>query len=165
MAGWTSTDRENIIWDGTLEAKNKIKSNNLDVNNIGAMSTYSGDETADDISITPSSPGALITFGRLSNTASNGTTVKMRNRGGDKGIVFNQGTVVISTLTLPTGITTGAILEARSTTAGFLPPKMTAAQMVAIANPPDALMVWNTSSSALMVASGAAWYRVTLTVT
>jgi len=45
----------------------------------------------------------------------------------------------------PTTINASSMLEIESTTKGFLPPRMTNAQMKAIANPTEGLMVYNTT--------------------
>lgn len=53
-----------------------------------------------------------------------------------------------------------AILEAYSTTKGFLPPRLTTTQRDAVSAPATGLMVYNTTTSALNVYSGAAWGAV-----
>jgi hypothetical protein len=50
-----------------------------------------------------------------------------------------------------------AILQAASTTRGFLPPRMTNAQMVAIATPASGLMVYDTTNNKLNVYDGTNW--------
>jgi hypothetical protein len=54
-----------------------------------------------------------------------------------------------------------AILDAASTTKGFLPPRMTTAQRDAITTPPAGLMVYNTSTNKLNFYNGSAWEAVT----
>ena len=53
-----------------------------------------------------------------------------------------------------------AILQATSTTKGFLPPRMTNAQMVAIATPAAGLMVYDTTNNKLNVYDGTNWVAV-----
>ena len=53
-----------------------------------------------------------------------------------------------------------AILEAVSTTQGFLPPRMTNAQMIAIATPASGLMVYDTTNNKMCVYDGTAWQNL-----
>lgn len=50
-----------------------------------------------------------------------------------------------------------SILDITSTTKGFLPPRMTAAQRLAIASPAASLFVWDTDSLRFMAHNGTAW--------
>jgi len=50
-----------------------------------------------------------------------------------------------------------AVLEVTSTTAGFLPPRMTTTQQNAIGSPASGLVLYNTSTNKLMVWNGSAW--------
>ncbi len=50
-----------------------------------------------------------------------------------------------------------AMLEVKSTNKGFLPPRMTDAQMEAIANPADGLSIYNTDVNALCYYNGTDW--------
>jgi len=54
-----------------------------------------------------------------------------------------------------------AALEVNSTTKGFLPPRMTAAQRDAITNPATGLFIYNTSTNQLNFYSGTSWERIT----
>jgi hypothetical protein len=54
-----------------------------------------------------------------------------------------------------------ALLDVTSTTAGFLPPRMTTAQRDAISSPAAGLMVYNTSTNKLNFYNGTAWEAVT----
>lgn len=54
-----------------------------------------------------------------------------------------------------------AILEAVSTTKGFLPPRLTTTQRDAIASPPAGLTVYNTTTNKLNFYNGSAWEAVT----
>lgn len=53
-----------------------------------------------------------------------------------------------------------ALVTLNSTTQGFLPPRMTNAQMVAIATPAAGLVVYDTTNNKLNVYDGTAWIAV-----
>jgi hypothetical protein len=53
-----------------------------------------------------------------------------------------------------------AILDAASTTKGFLPPRMTTTQRNAISTPPAGLVIYNTSTNVLNFYNGSAWGAV-----
>jgi hypothetical protein len=53
-----------------------------------------------------------------------------------------------------------ALLDVSSTTKGFLPPRMTNAQMVAIATPAAGLVVYDTTNNKLSVYDGSTWIAV-----
>jgi hypothetical protein len=57
-------------------------------------------------------------------------------------------------------LTASAVLEATSTTKGFLPPRMTNAQMVAITTPAAGLVVYDTTNNKLNVYDGSNWVAV-----
>lgn len=54
-----------------------------------------------------------------------------------------------------------AALDITSTVAGFLPPRMTAAQRDAISSPAEGLMVWNSDTHKINCWNGSAWKVVT----
>ena len=56
-----------------------------------------------------------------------------------------------------------AILQANSTTQGFLPPRLTTAQILAITSPAEGLQVYNTDLKTICFYNGTAWQRVTST--
>lgn len=58
-----------------------------------------------------------------------------------------------------TGVSASAILEATSTTKGFLPPRMTNTQMEAISSPAQGLQVFNTTDSSIATYTGRYWGR------
>ena len=60
-----------------------------------------------------------------------------------------------------TSVSTSAILQADSTTQGFLPPRMTTTQKNAIGTPAQGLMVFDTTLVKLCVYSGTAWETIT----
>ncbi|MBC7743883.1 MAG: hypothetical protein H7096_02135, partial [Flavobacterium sp.] len=53
-----------------------------------------------------------------------------------------------------------SILELRSTTAGFLPPRMTTTERNAVVTPATGLLVYNTSTSQLNYYNGTAWQPI-----
>jgi hypothetical protein len=59
-----------------------------------------------------------------------------------------------------TAAVASSILELSSTTKGFLPPRMTNAQMVAIATPAAGLVVYDTTNNKLNVYDGTNWVAV-----
>lgn len=54
-----------------------------------------------------------------------------------------------------------AILEADSTTLGFLPPRMTGTQRDAISSPTAGLVIYNSTTNKLNVYTGSGWEAVT----
>jgi hypothetical protein len=50
-----------------------------------------------------------------------------------------------------------ALLDVASTTAGFLPPRMTGTQRDAISTPPNGLMIYNTTTDKLQVRAAGSW--------
>lgn len=62
-----------------------------------------------------------------------------------------------SAIDLSSGIPASAVLEARSTTKGFLPPRMTTTQRDAIATPATGLQIYNTTTNENNTYNGTAW--------
>jgi len=56
-----------------------------------------------------------------------------------------------------------ALVDITSTTMGFLPPRMTDAQMAAIASPAEGLVVYNTTRHCMMYYSSGAWISFSVT--
>lgn len=52
---------------------------------------------------------------------------------------------------------TSAVLDVASTTKGFLPPRMTTAQVTAVATPADGLMVYDTDTDTIKLRANGAW--------
>lgn len=92
----------------------------------------------------PSSPGSTLFW--------NGTQWITSNTG-----VFSDGTHVGINTSAPDN---SAILDLSSTTKGFLPPRMTAAQRNAIVSPAEGLMIYNTTTKCLDVWSNSSWFSM-----
>jgi hypothetical protein len=56
--------------------------------------------------------------------------------------------------------TSSAVLEANSTSKGFLPPRMTNSERNAISNPAEGLMIWNTTENEINVFNGSLWINM-----
>jgi len=69
---------------------------------------------------------------------------------------FTIGSVGIGT----SSIHSSAILDLTSTTKGFLPPRMSDAEMNAISSPATGLMVWNNDIGSLFVFDGGSWRKI-----
>jgi hypothetical protein len=74
-----------------------------------------------------------------------------------RGIEVTNGGAYINT----TSVQVSAILQADSTTKGFLPPRMTTTQKNAIASPATGLVVYDNTLNKLSVFTGATWETVT----
>ena len=55
---------------------------------------------------------------------------------------------------------TSAVLEANSTSRGFLPPRMTNSERNAISNPAEGLIIWNTTENEINVFNGSLWVNM-----
>lgn len=79
-------------------------------------------------------------------------------------IIFNDAGGGVLIKLSPEGTkSSSAILEAQSTTQGFLPPRMTTTQKNAISSPATGLIVFDTTLAKLCVYTGAAWQTITST--
>jgi hypothetical protein len=63
-------------------------------------------------------------------------------------------------MSVATGVNASAVLQADSTTKGFLPPRMTTAQRDLISSPAAGLMIYNTSTNVLNFFNGSVWGAV-----
>lgn len=61
--------------------------------------------------------------------------------------------------TLVAGVPISSVIECQSTTRGFVPPNMTAAQMNAIVTPYNGMTVYNTDVNAIFVYTNGAWVQ------
>jgi hypothetical protein len=59
-----------------------------------------------------------------------------------------------------TGVNASAVLQADSTTKGFLPPRMTTAEINLIGTPADGLVVYNTTIGHLCVRAAGVWHKL-----
>ena len=87
--------------------------------------------------------------------ASNGSNVFLSTDGARINTIANYG-MALGTLGV-TSASASAILEAFSTTKGFLPPRMTTTQKNAIATPATGLMVYDTTLNLISVYNGTTW--------
>lgn len=95
-------------------------------------------------------------FGGLPNGASQYTQVEIYASGSEIARVTSGGMVVAGT-----SLNAAAVLQADSTTKGFLPPRMTTTQKNNISSPAEGLMVYDTTLHKLSVYTGSAWETVT----
>lgn len=80
--------------------------------------------------------------------------------------IVNEGVTVVAHQAASVSPATSAILEVQSTTKGFLPPKMTAAQRGAVGTPTAGLIVYQTdggTAAGLYIYDGSSWRKLTWT--
>jgi hypothetical protein len=113
-------------------------------NNLDAEAALTWDKTNDRLGIGTATPGYNV---EVVGTAAVSGAVTLS-----------------STLTGTTGIGIGtssvnskAVLDVVSTSKGFLPPRMTGAQLDAISSPPTGLTIFNTTTNALNYFNGTGW--------
>jgi hypothetical protein len=75
----------------------------------------------------------------------------------------NSGTIIQNTSFGGTAIAASALLEVQSTTKGFLPPRMTTAERVAISSPANGLIVFDTDVQNLCYRRDSTWVQVSFT--
>ena len=73
------------------------------------------------------------------------------------GAITNSGKVIVGA---SSAASASAVLEASSTTQGFLPPRMTATQRDAISSPAAGLTIWNATDVELQVYNGSLWVNM-----
>ena len=71
-------------------------------------------------------------------------------------VVASDGKIGIGT----TSPANSALLDVNSTTAGFLPPRMTSTQRDAISSPEEGLVIYNLTTKKLNFYDGTAWEQV-----
>ena len=142
-------DTYNVLINTTTDAGYK-----LDVNGTARVTS------------TLSSGGQIIaSFGFLQIGANANVFPGLINHMGANQAVLGLNTTRINAQTdLSVGFIGGAdasaVIETRSTTKGFLPPRMTNAQMLAIATPAEGLMVYDTTNRKLCCYDGVTWQNL-----
>lgn len=122
------------------------RSNNDTIYPTGAINVYSSQDWNG-----TGSRGTVIDFETIVNAGGNRLRrVRVDQNGA---LLVGGGTVANSS----------AILEAASTTKGFLPPRVTTAQKNAIASPEPGLIVYDTSLGKLCVRGASAWETISST--
>jgi hypothetical protein len=104
--------------------------------------------------------GGIGTTGSTTRMYFNGNNAYFRLNNGTNDILnVNEAGVLVSLENqgIPTA---SAILEAKSTTKGFLPPRMTTTQRDAIASPATGLQVYNTTTNTSDYYNGTAWVSI-----
>lgn len=116
----------------------------------------------------PFGTGASYDFG-ISFDGNRTMNIYSKSAGNDDAIIFSTGATptekmkMVSNGSLGIGTSSpnaSALLDVTSTTKGFLPPRMTNAQMVAITTPASGLMVYDTTNNKLNVYDGTNWVAV-----
>jgi hypothetical protein len=144
----------NVLINTTTDAGFK-----LDVNGTARVKGL-GTTTAITFSVQNSSSTNLLTVtdaGSFATTTSNFSSVVTNNSNSF------QVTGSIAAIRVGSSITiaSSSILQADSTTQGFLPPRMTTTQKNAIASPAAGLVVYDTTLGKLCVRGAAAWETIT----
>jgi hypothetical protein len=102
---------------------------------------------------------AVATIGAITDTGSALTMLQFRGAGYNFTDLGTNGFVIQSS-GYGTSATPSAILQVDSTTKGFLPPRMTNAQILAIATPAEGLVAYNTTISHLCVYQAGGWVKI-----
>ena len=109
--------------------------------------------------------GALAALTADASSGANGITleasfvsggfgpIKFQAGGSERVRIASAGNVGIGT----SSPNSNALLDVSSTTAGFLPPRMTTAQQALILTPPNGLMLYNTTTDKLQVYAAGVW--------
>jgi hypothetical protein len=143
----TASARLHVRGDGTnpiLRLENGAGAQVASVNNAG-------DLNAREI-------GASVGFFAPNSTEVRGTYIRAR---ASTFLNFSDGTqgILIDSAS-GTSASASAILQANSTTKGFLPPRMTTTQVNAIASPATGLVVYSTTENALCLYNGSSWRKL-----
>jgi hypothetical protein len=147
-------------------------SGNITINsqsvNVTLQTSTSG--TFNGASIITNTSGGNVNIGTALSSSGGGVKYFASNNGANGYHKWYYNQVQYAQLSLAnfllddSGTITGAastILQANSTTKGFLPPRMTTAQKNAITTPPTGLIVYDTTLNKLALYTGAAWETVT----
>lgn len=110
------------------------------------------------------SPDALNAVGgaKITSYDANGNASIIASNNGNRSIVLRglgaSGAVLIGNITTGNGTAYSAILQADSTTQGFLPPRMTTTEKNAIASPAAGLVVYDSTDNKHYGYDGSTWY-------
>jgi hypothetical protein len=141
-------------WSGTAVAIEKGGTGLTSAGNNGQVltSTDSGTLTWTTIDASTLSGTTLKSTISGSSLTSVGTIASLTT-----GAITNSGKVIVGA---SSAASASAVLEASSTTQGFLPPRMTKAQRDAIISPAAGLTIWNTTYVQLEVYNGSLWVNM-----
>jgi hypothetical protein len=142
------------VWSGTAVAIAKGGTGLTSAGNNGQVLTSTGSGT--------------LTWTTIDASTLSGTTLKSTITGSSltsvgtiasltTGAITNSGKVIVGA---SSAASASAVLEASSTTQGFLPPRMTKAQRDAIISPAAGLTIWNTTYVQLEVYNGSLWVNM-----
>ena len=142
------------VWSGTGVAIAKGGTGLTSAGNNGQVLTSTGSGT--------------LTWTTIDASTLSGTTLKSTITGSSltsvgtiasltTGAITNSGKVIVGA---SSAASASAVLEASSTTQGFLPPRMTKAQRDAIISPAAGLTIWNTTYVQLEVYNGSLWVNM-----
>jgi hypothetical protein len=148
------TDLGNVLIGTTTDAGYK-----LDVNGTARVKGV-GTTTGVTLSVQNSSSTNLLTItdaGSFTTQTSNFSSVVTNNTNSFQ----VTGSIAAIRVGSSVSIATSSILQADSTTQGFLPPRMTTTQKNAIASPASGLVVYDTTLGKLCVRGAAAWETIT----
>lgn len=160
-----AADDANLVWDDTnnrLGIGTAAPSVRIEVlpdaggnilKSVGTGATVILQQGGVATNILASSSSVPFNFGTGGGSTIAGSTVNLVVAGGAALTAINGGNVGIGTGT-PNA---SALLDVTSTTKGFLPPRMTTAQVTAVATPADGLIVYDTDTDTIKLRANGAW--------
>jgi hypothetical protein len=151
LIGTTTDSGFKLDVNGTARVVNTLSVNTGNVSGQGI-------QMGSDSNIGIFNNGGVMQLRQYSNSfelAGGGTTVFLRTDGNRINTIANYG-IALGTLNVTTA-SASAILEAYSTTKGFLPPRMTTTQKNAIATPAAGLMIYDTDLNRPCFFNGTSW--------
>jgi hypothetical protein len=128
------------------------------INNTAGFAANIGGPGSGGVRLTDGS-GNSVTNARLQFGEQTTASPMLRRGGANLELRFGDDTYGAG-FSVGAALVASAILQADSTTKGFLPPRMTDTQVRAIATPADGLVVYNTTIAHLCVRQGGAWVRI-----
>jgi hypothetical protein len=152
-----SSDATNLFFDDTnnrLGVGTNVPTSTIQIKGSGSTSATTSLLVQNSASTTLLS---VTDSGNLSTTTSNFSSVLTNDTNSFQVTGSN------ASMRVGTSVSTAAsaILQADSTTKGFLPPRMTTTQKNAIASPAAGLMVYDTTLNKLCVRTASAWETIT----